>query len=82
MKIKCIIIDDEPLAAEVIETHLKEFPNMELQRKFTNPLEALSVIETGDDRCCFYRYKYAKNEWFGFYKESRQITLFRYHNCL
>jgi DNA-binding LytR/AlgR family response regulator len=48
MKIKCIIIDDEPLAAEVIETHLKEFPNMELQRKFTNPLEALSVIETGE----------------------------------
>jgi DNA-binding LytR/AlgR family response regulator len=48
MKIKCIIIDDEPLAAEVIETHLKEFPNMELQSKFTNPLEALSIIESGE----------------------------------
>lgn len=48
MKIKCIIIDDEPLAAEVIETHLKEFPNMELRRKFTNPLEALSIIESGE----------------------------------
>ncbi|MDN3643528.1 LytTR family DNA-binding domain-containing protein [Lutimonas halocynthiae] len=48
MKIKCIIIDDEPLAAEVIETHLKEFPNMELLRKFTNPLEALSIIESGE----------------------------------
>ena len=48
MKIKCIIIDDEPLAAEVIETHLKEFPNMELLSKFTNPLEALSIIETGE----------------------------------
>jgi len=48
MKIKCIIIDDEPLAAEVIETHLKEFPNMELLSKFTNPLEALSIIESGE----------------------------------
>ena len=48
MKIKCIIIDDEPLAAEVIEMHLKEFPNMELLSKFTNPLEALSIIESGE----------------------------------
>ena len=47
MKIKCIIIDDEPLAAEVIQMHLKEFPNMELLNTFTNPLEALTIIETG-----------------------------------
>jgi len=48
MKIKCIIIDDEPLAAEVIETHLKEFSNMKLLGSFTNPLEALALIESGD----------------------------------
>lgn len=47
MKIKCIIIDDEPLAAEVIQTHLKEFPNMELLNTFTNALESLNIIETG-----------------------------------
>ena len=47
MKIKCIIIDDEPLAAEVIQMHLKEFPNMELLNTFTNPLKALTIIETG-----------------------------------
>ncbi len=29
MKIKCIIIDDEPLAAEVIGNYLKEFSNVE-----------------------------------------------------
>lgn len=48
MKIKCIIIDDEPLAGEVIETHLKEFSNMELLGSFTNPLDALPIIEGGD----------------------------------
>ncbi len=48
MKIKCIIIDDEPLGAEVIETHLKEFSNMKLLGSYTNPLDALSLIENGD----------------------------------
>jgi len=38
MKINCIIIDDEPLAAEVIATHLSEFSNMELIGTFTNPI--------------------------------------------
>ncbi|WKK66966.1 LytR/AlgR family response regulator transcription factor [Lutimonas zeaxanthinifaciens] len=48
MKIKCIIIDDEPLAAEVVETHLKEFSNIELIGSFTNPLDALQLIENGE----------------------------------
>ena len=48
MKIKCIIIDDEPLAAEVVETHLKEFSNIELLGSFTNPLDALQIIENGE----------------------------------
>jgi DNA-binding LytR/AlgR family response regulator len=45
MKIKCIIIDDEKLAAEVIQTHLREFANMELVGAFSNPIEALNTIE-------------------------------------
>ena len=45
MKIKCIIIDDEPLAAEVIENHLKEFSNMELVGTYHNPLDAIEVID-------------------------------------
>ncbi len=48
MKINCIIIDDEPLAAEVIATHLSEFSNMELIGTFTNPMLALGVIESGN----------------------------------
>jgi two-component SAPR family response regulator len=48
MKIKCIIIDDEPLAIKVVENHLKEFKNFEILNTFQNPIEALSTIETGD----------------------------------
>lgn len=53
MKIKCIIIDDEPLAAEVIENYLKEFSNVEFVGSFNNPLEALELIESGEIEAVF-----------------------------
>lgn len=46
MKIKCLIIDDEPLAVRVIENHIKEFQNFEIVATFNNPIQALSIIET------------------------------------
>ncbi|MBA6151189.1 LytR/AlgR family response regulator transcription factor [Gelidibacter maritimus] len=45
MKIKCLIIDDEPLAISVIETHLKNFDYIEIVETFTNPLSAYRVLE-------------------------------------
>ena len=45
MKIKCIIIDDEPLAIKVIENHLQEFQNFEVVGAFNNPIEALQLLE-------------------------------------
>jgi len=45
MKIKCVIIDDEPLAINVIEDHLKNFDHIEIAGTFNNPLNAYSIIE-------------------------------------
>ena len=45
MKIKCIIIDDEPLAIEVIKGHLKEFDRIEVIETFNNPIKAYSLLE-------------------------------------
>ena len=45
MKIKCIIIDDEPLAISVIENHLKNFDHIEIVGTFNNPLNAYRVLE-------------------------------------
>ena len=45
MKIKCIIIDDEPLAITVIENHLKNFDHIEIVDTFNNPLNAYRVLE-------------------------------------
>ena len=53
MKIKCVIIDDEPLAIKVIENHLKEFQNFEVISVFNNPLEALGVLENGEINVLF-----------------------------
>lgn len=45
MSIKCIIIDDEPLAINVIEDHLENFDNIEIVATFNNPLKAYSILE-------------------------------------
>ncbi len=48
MNIKCIIIDDEPLAIQVIESHLKEFSNIELVGTYNNPIDAFNAIDSND----------------------------------
>ncbi len=45
-KINCLIIDDEELAIKVIENHLNHFSNFDIVGKFTNPLDALSTLQT------------------------------------
>ncbi|CAA0226953.1 DNA-binding response regulator, LytR/AlgR family [Tenacibaculum maritimum] len=45
MRISCIIIDDEPLAVKVIKNHLQELRQIVVIGTFTNPIEALSVLE-------------------------------------
>ena len=47
MKIKCLIIDDEPLAITVIENHLKNFDHIEIVETFNNPLKAYRILEQG-----------------------------------
>ncbi|GAB5399398.1 MAG: LytTR family DNA-binding domain-containing protein [Aureisphaera sp.] len=38
--LKCIAIDDEPLALQIIESHVAQIPNLELVATFPNPIEA------------------------------------------
>ncbi|MFB9058208.1 LytR/AlgR family response regulator transcription factor [Mariniflexile ostreae] len=45
MKIKCIIIDDEPLAINILKSFSKEFKNIEVLGSFNNPIEALNLLE-------------------------------------
>lgn len=44
MSIRCVIVDDEPLAVEVLKSYLKSFPNFEVLALFTNSDEALHFL--------------------------------------
>lgn len=48
MTFSCIIVDDEPLAQSVIESYLKNVPNLELKGKFDNAIEALTFLNSND----------------------------------
>lgn len=46
MAIKCLIIDDEPLAIQIIKAHLEQVPDLELVHTFQNPLVAFEFIQS------------------------------------
>lgn len=48
MIIKCIAIDDEPLALTQISEYIKKTPNLEFVAGFTNGLDAVELIENQD----------------------------------
>ena len=45
MKIKCLIVDDEPLAINVIKNYLEPIDNFEISESFNNALEALNYLK-------------------------------------
>jgi two-component system LytT family response regulator len=45
MKINCLIIDDEPLAINVIKNYLDPIENYDVINTFTNPIEGLNFLK-------------------------------------
>lgn len=48
MKLKCIIVDDEPLAIEVIESYVKRIDSLELIGTFRNAIKAFDFIQSAE----------------------------------
>ncbi|WP_449389048.1 LytR/AlgR family response regulator transcription factor [Chryseobacterium lineare] len=46
--IKCIIVDDEPLAISLLENYIQEIPFLELVSSNENPIEALEYIQNNE----------------------------------
>lgn len=44
MKIKCVLVDDEPLAIKVLQNYFANFPDFEVIGTFNNSLEALDFV--------------------------------------
>ena len=41
---RCVIIDDEPLAVDVLETYVNQIGGMEIVSKCNNPLDAITIL--------------------------------------
>lgn len=46
MKIKCLIVDDEPLAIKLIEKHIAKIDNLEVIATCNNALKAFEILNT------------------------------------
>jgi len=46
LKLNCVIIEDEPLARNLITEYVKKVPSLNLLEAFSNPLEALEALRT------------------------------------
>ena len=45
-KVTCIVVDDEPLAIELLEEYINQTPRLQLLNKFDNPLSAMEYLKS------------------------------------
>ena len=45
--IRCLVVDDEPLALHILEDYISKMPFLELVKATTNPIEALQLVQQG-----------------------------------
>ena len=46
--IRCLVVDDEPLAIDILEDYISKIPFLSLTKSFQNPIEALSEVQEGN----------------------------------
>ncbi len=52
-QVNCIIVDDEPLAIELLEDYVGRVQHLELIGKFDNPIEAISFVNENEVELLF-----------------------------
>jgi two-component system LytT family response regulator len=45
--IRCIVVDDEPLAIDLLTDYISKIPFLELVKSYQNPIEALVAVQEG-----------------------------------
>ncbi|MBK0379579.1 LytR/AlgR family response regulator transcription factor [Mucilaginibacter segetis] len=46
--IRCLVVDDEPLALHILEDYISKMPFLQLIKSTTNPIEALTMVQDGN----------------------------------
>ncbi len=54
--IRCIAVDDEPLALELLEDNISKVPYLQLVAKCSNAMEAMKVLQQQPADLIFFRY--------------------------
>jgi DNA-binding LytR/AlgR family response regulator len=71
MKLKCIIIDDEPIARKVLQEFIEEIDYLELTGQAENPLKAMEMLNNGDIDIIFLDINMPKVNGIDFIKSSK-----------
>jgi DNA-binding LytR/AlgR family response regulator len=71
MKLKCVIIDDEPIARKVLREFIEEIDYLELIGQAENPLKAMSLLTENDIDLVFVDINMPKINGIDFLKTSR-----------
>lgn len=66
--INCLIIDDEPLALNLLESHISKTPFLKLSGRFEEPLLALPMLESGNIDLLFLDIRMPDISGIDFYK--------------
>jgi len=74
MKLKCIIIDDEPIARKILQEFIEEIDYLELAGQAENPLKAITLLSDNDIDLIFLDINMPKINGIDFLKNSKTIS--------
>ncbi len=77
-KLKCIAVDDEPLALDIIEDYVSKVPFLELVKRTENAIEALQMVQAGGIDLVFLDIQMPENDGVSFYKslQNKPLVIF------
>lgn len=73
--INCLIIEDEPLAQDILKQFVLDHPDLRLSGVFDNPMEAITVIESGQIDLLLLDINLPKISGINFYKSLSRKPL-------
>jgi DNA-binding LytR/AlgR family response regulator len=74
MKLKCVIIDDEPIARKVLQEYIEEIEFLELAGQAENPLKAMALLNAEEIDILLLDINMPKINGIDFLKSSRNTT--------
>jgi len=75
MKLKCIIVDDEPVARKLLEEYILDVDFLELKGKAENPLKASSLLQSNEINLMFLDINMPKLSGIEFLRTSHALPL-------